>query len=91
MENNGKAISPVRFNAVTCTIECSACLQKIPLSRATVRDPHRYTEEMQMAINLHADCRGTPYEAQLQRRWREVVLRQQYNGGRSADRLVWSV
>jgi hypothetical protein len=81
----------VNFNVKTQAIECSGCGDHIPLARQTIRDPFRFTEHMEMAKEVHADCTGTPYEAQLQRRWREAVLLARNNGGRSPERIVCSV
>lgn len=64
-----------RFNEQLQCIECSHCDEITPLSRGTMRDAIRYTAFMEMFRELHKDCEGTPYEAQLSRRWREMVIR----------------
>lgn len=73
-------MSTVKFNDALGCIECSGCAQRTPLSRATLRDPERFAETMSMARHLHADCANlnTQYEAELSRRWREVVLTERY-------------
>ena len=80
----------VRYNPQTCAIECAGCGQATPLSRSTLRNPHRFTEEMQMARELHEDCVGlNSAHANLRRKWREGFLRHKYATG--GERLAYSV
>lgn len=81
--------SPVSFNAALCCIECSGCQQKTPVSRHTLRNPHRLSEELSMAREVHEDCDGLePRHATLRRTWREGMLREQYG---KPERLAYSV
>lgn len=83
-------IGTVRFNQATCAIECSGCNQSTPLSRCTMRNQHRFSEEMEMAREVHEDCGGlTTHHATLRRTWREGFLREKYAVG--GERLAYSV
>lgn len=81
--------STVSFNLALCCIECSGCTQKTPVSRFTLRNPHRLSEELSMAREVHEDCSGlNPAHANLRRVWREGMLRERYCG---PERVAWSV
>lgn len=78
----------VTFNIPLQCIECEGCGQQTPVSRQTQNDPHRMTETLRLAREVHSECTGnTAYESTLQRRWRGITLAQKHCG----DRLVYSV
>lgn len=80
--------SPVTFLYSLGAIECKGCKQRIPMSRATLRNQHRIAEELAMASELHEDCVGlAPESAVIRRIWREGFLREKYG----ADRVAYSV
>jgi hypothetical protein len=55
-----------------------------------MRNQHRFTEEMQMAREVHEDCVGlNVHHASLRRTWREGFLREKYAA--SGERLAYSV
>lgn len=67
------------FNERTHAIEC-VCGSHIPLSRQTLRRPDKFAETMEMARELHKDCDGEQYQADLSRRWNEIVIRARHQG-----------
>lgn len=82
--------SPVTLLYSLGMIECKGCKQRIPLSRATLRDQLKVTEELAMAAEVHEDCVGLESgPATLRRTWREGLLREKYRIG--GDRLAYSV
>lgn len=83
-------VGTVGFNTATCAIECAGCGDRVPLSRSTMRNQLRFTEEMQMARELHEDCVGLdPAHARLNRSWREGFLREKHST--NGERLAYSV
>lgn len=83
-------VNPVRFSKETCSIVCAGCGDTVPLSRATMRNQFRFSEEMQMARELHEDCGGlNPGHARTRRVWREAFIRE--NHTMRPDRLAYSV
>ena len=77
--------SPVTFLYSLGAIECKGCKQRIPMSRATLRNQHRIAEELAMASEVHEDCVGLAQDvATVRRTWREGFLREKYCGERLA-------
>lgn len=82
--------SVITFDKESATIHCLGCLDRIPISRQTLRFAERFTQEMEMARELHQDCGGkTPSQARVARIWREGIIRNKYAAPQPI-RLVWS-
>lgn len=83
--------SPVEFLPALALIRCTACGDKVTLSRFTMRLQERIVEEIEMMRELHSACGSatSPETAQRERRWMEQLIRQRHSG-RQPDRLAWS-
>lgn len=57
-----------------------------------MRNQARIVEELEMMRDVHQDCIPNAVAQSYQaKHWRETMLRHFYNGGRDADRMVYSV
>lgn len=83
----------VSFHPEDASIRCGGCLQRLPLSKHTMRNQARIVEEIEMMQSVHKDCeKNAISQSYLRKTWRENMLAHHYNdGGRHPDRLVFSI